>query len=51
MNKRGIVSDYLPWILLALAVLAILVGAIVILKERGISLIDGIKNAFTGPWS
>ena len=46
MNKKGIVSDYLPWILIAIAVLVILVGGVIIMKEKGISLIDSIKNIF-----
>ena len=45
-DKRGIVSDYLPWILIAVAVLVILTIAIFIMKEKGISLIDQIKNLF-----
>ncbi len=47
-SKRGIVADYLPWILIAVAVLAILVIAVAILKDKGISLVDSVKNLFTG---
>jgi len=43
-GKRGIISDYLPWILIAVAVLVILMITILILKGRGISLIDNLKN-------
>lgn len=43
-NKKGIVADYLPWVLIAVAVLAILVGAIILMKDKGISIIDQIKN-------
>ncbi len=46
MNKRGIVSDYLPWILIAIAVLAILMIALLVFKEKGVGLIDSIKNIF-----
>lgn len=46
MQKRGIVSEYLPWILIAIAVLALLVVAIFVLKEKGFSLIDNIKDLF-----
>lgn len=46
MKKRGIVSDYLPWILIAVAVLAILVISIAVMKGKGISLIDQINNLF-----
>lgn len=43
-DKKGIISDYLPWILIAVAVLAILMITIFILKDRGVSLVDQIKN-------
>ena len=46
--KRGIVTDYLPWLLIAVAVLVILAIAIFVMKEKGISLIDQIKNLFSG---
>ena len=46
MKKRGIISDYLPWLLLAIAVLAILMVTILLLKDKGISLIDAVKNLF-----
>jgi hypothetical protein len=47
-SKRGIVTEYLPWLLIALAVLAIIVITIFLLKEKGISIIDSIKNLFRG---
>lgn len=47
-NSRGIISEYLPWLLIGLAVLAILVITIFLLKEKGVSLIDQIKNLFRG---
>jgi len=43
-KKRGIVSEYLPWLLIALAVLAIVMVSIFLLKEKGVSLIDRIKD-------
>ena len=46
MDKRGIISEYLPWILIALAVLVILMMAAFILKEKGVSVIDSLKNLF-----
>jgi Na+/melibiose symporter-like transporter len=46
LNKRGVVSEYLPWILIAVAVLAILMIAIFILKDKGVSAIDALKNLF-----
>lgn len=45
-EKRGIVSDYLPWLLIAIAVLVILMISIFVLKGQGVSLIDKIKNIF-----
>jgi len=48
MKKRGIITEYLPWLIIGLAVLAILVITIFLLKEKGISLIDSIKNLFKG---
>lgn len=47
-NKRGIISDYLPWIIIAVAVLVILTIAALLLKSQGINLIDKIKGLFTG---
>ena len=47
-SKRGIISEYLPWILIALAVLVVLVIAAFILREQGFNLIDKIKSLFVG---
>lgn len=49
MKKRdvnAIISDYLPWLLMAVAILVILMITIFVLKEKGVSLIDNIKNIF-----
>jgi len=46
MDKRGIISEYLPWILIAVAVLAILLITVFVLKGKGISVIDKIKDIF-----
>ncbi len=46
--KKGAISEYLPWLLIALAVLAIVMIAIFLLKEKGFSLIDKLKSLFTG---
>jgi hypothetical protein len=43
MNKKGIVSEYLPWLLIALAVLAIVMISIYFLKEGSLNLIDKLK--------
>ena len=47
MEKKGDV-DYLPWILASLALLAILMITIFLLKDTGISLIDKLKSIFKG---
>lgn len=46
-NKRGIISEYLPWMLIAIAILAILMIALFVLKGKGISMIDKIKDLFS----
>lgn len=46
-NKKGIVTEYLPLLLIALAVLVILMITIFILRGEGISLIDKIKDIFS----
>ena len=43
-NKKAIVSDYLIWLLIGIAVLAIVMITIFVLKGKGISVIDKIKN-------
>ena len=48
MKKEGVVSDYLPWILIAVAVLAIVLISIFVLKGKGFSLIQQIKDLFGG---
>ncbi len=45
-DRKGIVADYLPWILIAVAVLVILMITIFLLKGQGVSLIDKIKDIF-----
>ncbi len=46
VDKKGVIAEYLPWLLIAVAILAILMIAIFILKGKGFSLIDQIKNLF-----
>jgi hypothetical protein len=48
MNKRGIVSEYLPWILIAVALLVILMISIFVLKDKGFAILDKIKLLFSG---
>ena len=45
-TKKGIVADYLPWLLIAIAILVILMISIFLLRGQGISLIDKLKNIF-----
>jgi len=48
MEKRGVVADYLPWLLIGLAVLAILSISAYFLSGQGSSLIDSIKDLVRG---
>jgi len=43
-GKCGIIAEYLPWILIAVAILVILMITIFILRGRGVSLVDNLKN-------
>ena len=45
-NKKGLVSEYLPWILISLAVLTILMVTIFLLQEEGGTLIERVKDLF-----
>ena len=46
MKRKGVITEYLPWLLISLAVLAIVMITIFFLKQEGISLIDKIKEIF-----
>jgi uncharacterized protein (UPF0333 family) len=48
MKNRGIILEYLPWLLIAIAILAVVMVAIFVLKDKGVSLVDAIKNLFGG---
>lgn len=45
-QKRGIVADYLPWLLMGIAILVILLISLFLLRNQGVSLIDKIKDLF-----
>lgn len=45
-GKKGVVSEYLPWIIIAIAVLVIVMIAIFFLKDKGVSVLDFFKNLF-----
>jgi hypothetical protein len=48
MKKRGLITEYLPWLLIGIAVLAIVMISIFVLREKGTSLVDTIKDLFKG---
>ncbi|MEX0932662.1 MAG: hypothetical protein WDZ77_01000 [Candidatus Pacearchaeota archaeon] len=43
-GKRGVISEYLPWIIISVAVLTIILIVVFSLRTQGSSLIDQIKN-------
>jgi hypothetical protein len=45
-DKKGVIADYLPWLLIALVVLAIVMVSIFLLKGKGVSFIDKIRDLF-----
>lgn len=45
-SKKAIITEYLPWLLIGLALLVVLMIVIFLLKSQGTSLIDKIKNIF-----
>jgi len=47
-TKRGIVADYIPWLIIGLAVLVIVSLAIFLFRGQGETLIDKIKGLFGG---
>ena len=47
-NKKGIVSEALPWIIISLGILAILMISIFVLKGKGESIIDKVGGLFRG---
>ena len=46
MKKKGIVTDYLPWLIIGIAILVIVLSSVFILRGKGVSMIDQIKNLF-----
>ncbi len=46
--NRGIISEFLPWLLIAIAILVVLMITIFIMKGTGFSLIDKIKGLVGG---
>jgi len=48
MKKRGIISEYLPWVIIAVVILAVLVISIYFLRQGGSGLIEKLKLLFRG---
>jgi hypothetical protein len=46
--KKGIISEYLPWLLIAIIILTIVMISIFVLKGKGFEFIDKIKSIFGG---
>jgi len=47
-GRKGEISEYLPWIIIAVILLVIVLLSIFLLKGKGIEFIDKIKNIFKG---
>ncbi len=47
-NKRGVISEYLPWLLIAIITLVIIMIAIFLFKGKGLEFINSLKNMFGG---
>jgi hypothetical protein len=48
MNRKAVISGFLPWLLIGIAVLVISVLTILLLKDKSIEFIEQIKNIFRG---
>ena len=48
MRKSGVVSEYLPWLLIGIIVLVIIMIAVFLFKEKGLEIINSLKNLFGG---
>ena len=48
MKKKGVVTDYLPWLIIAIAVLVIVMLAFFLLKGKGLAAIEQLKNILRG---
>ena len=46
VKKRGVISDFLPWLLIGIAVLVILLISVFILRGKGTEFINRIKELF-----
>lgn len=46
MKKKAIISEYLPWLLIGVAILVILMITVFYLRMEGFTIIDKIKDLF-----
>ena len=47
-QRKGVVADYIPWLIIALAVLVITSVSLFLMRGQGESFIDKIKDLFAG---
>ncbi len=47
-DKKGIISEYLPWLIIAVVVLVIILISVFFMKGKGFEFIDYLKNLFRG---
>lgn len=47
-SRKGVVTEYLPWLLIGIIILAIVMISIFLLKGKGFEFIDKIKSIFGG---
>ena len=47
-QRKGIVADYIPWLIIGIAILVIVSLAIFLMRGQGEGLIDKIKGLFGG---
>lgn len=47
-NRSGVISEYLPWLLIGMVILAVIMISIFLLKGKGFEFIDKIKEIFGG---
>ncbi len=48
MGKSGIVTDYLPWLIIAVTVIVIVLLFFFLLRGKGLSAIEQLKNILRG---
>lgn len=45
-DRRGIISEALPWIIISIAILVILMVSVFVMRGEGTSIIDKVKGLF-----